>query len=238
MFENVNPYDILGYGVIGLGFLLALLAFRLLAQEQKREPRSSIIKATYTFMAFSVVLCVIGFAAQVYGNGDEGEISDPSAQACCEELDDLQLTSIATGNLTLLDNKRFPSGIEPSAAIDTIRNLAAESEELQTQRKHYAHRLFLLEKMIPEFGSNISLRLDSTEKEDAFKLIQKIMRDLDFYNGPIDGARPSTHDALIRFQKDYNQRSGLEVFNAEREFGVFGYRTLEAVRSAYRRARS
>lgn len=60
-----NVFDILSYGVIGLGFLLALLAYRLLTQEQRiTKPRANILKAIYTFMAFSIVLCILGFIGE------------------------------------------------------------------------------------------------------------------------------------------------------------------------------
>jgi hypothetical protein len=63
----MNVVDILQAGVIGLGFLLALLAYHLLTKEQKQEtPRSGIINSIYVFMFFSVVLCVIGIFSQTY----------------------------------------------------------------------------------------------------------------------------------------------------------------------------
>jgi hypothetical protein len=63
---NVDVVQILQIGVIGLGFLLALLAFWLLRNEQhKQEPNSQILKNVSIFMFFSMVLCVIGLAAQL-----------------------------------------------------------------------------------------------------------------------------------------------------------------------------
>ncbi len=57
---------ILQIGVIGLGFLLAVLAYHLLTKEQKQStPRPDFLKSIYNFMCFSVVLCVIGIAAQL-----------------------------------------------------------------------------------------------------------------------------------------------------------------------------
>ena len=63
--NQINPYQILSYGVIGLGFLLAVLAYRLLSNEQRRDrPRSDILRAANIFMAFSVVLCAIGVGSE------------------------------------------------------------------------------------------------------------------------------------------------------------------------------
>ena len=63
---NMDVLKILQIGVIGLGFLLAVLAYHLLTKEQKQDtPRSDILKSIYVFMSFSVVLCVIGIVSQV-----------------------------------------------------------------------------------------------------------------------------------------------------------------------------
>ena len=65
--STVNPYEILSYGTIGLGFLLAFLAYRLLSKEQElKEPRRPILGAINTFMAFSIALCVIGFGSEFF----------------------------------------------------------------------------------------------------------------------------------------------------------------------------
>lgn len=62
----MDAYRILSYGTIGLGFLLALLAFRLLSTEQRKDsPRRSILNSTYVFMAFSLTLCIIGLASEL-----------------------------------------------------------------------------------------------------------------------------------------------------------------------------
>src|SRR5260370_25909522 len=54
---GVDAFKILSYGVLGLGFLLALLAYRLLTKEQGREfVRSEILRAIYVFMVFSLLL--------------------------------------------------------------------------------------------------------------------------------------------------------------------------------------
>ena len=65
--SNLNIVEILQIGVIGLGFLLALLSYRLLSQEMKLEGlRPQLIRAIYVFMTFSVVLCVIGLVSQLF----------------------------------------------------------------------------------------------------------------------------------------------------------------------------
>jgi hypothetical protein len=61
MMQNLNSaaiLDILRLGLIGLAFILAFLAFRLLKlEQQKPTPRGSILVAVYVFMLFSLALC-------------------------------------------------------------------------------------------------------------------------------------------------------------------------------------
>jgi hypothetical protein len=75
--DSINVIDILGFGIIGLGFLLALMAYRLLAREQGRaRTRKNMLRAVYIFMAFSVVLIIIGFASESLGD-DSSSIEQP-----------------------------------------------------------------------------------------------------------------------------------------------------------------
>ncbi len=63
--KNIDVVAILQYGVIGLGFLLALLSYHLLRKEQAHEPpRRPIINAIYAFMSFSVILCLVGLLSE------------------------------------------------------------------------------------------------------------------------------------------------------------------------------
>jgi len=65
-FENLNAFEILSYGVIGLGFLLAVLAYFLLNREQKLDNvRDSMLKAINRFMVFSFSLCTIGIMSEM-----------------------------------------------------------------------------------------------------------------------------------------------------------------------------
>jgi hypothetical protein len=57
---------ILGLGVIGFGFFLAVFAYRLLRNLQGQpNPNRSVVRSIYVFMGFGIVLCTFGFAAQL-----------------------------------------------------------------------------------------------------------------------------------------------------------------------------
>ena len=64
--NTVDPTKILSYGAIGLGFLLAFLAFTLLRSEQKRNaPNPVMVRAIYFFMLFAFLLSVVGFGSEL-----------------------------------------------------------------------------------------------------------------------------------------------------------------------------
>ena len=53
------------YGAAGLGLALAVLAYRLLSQEQSiKQPRPAVVQAIYAFMVFALLLAVAGFVSE------------------------------------------------------------------------------------------------------------------------------------------------------------------------------
>jgi hypothetical protein len=67
--STIDPTKVLSYGAIGLGFLLAFLAYSLILSEQKQDrPRRSIIRTIYFFMVFSFTLCLLGFGSELWKN--------------------------------------------------------------------------------------------------------------------------------------------------------------------------
>ncbi len=96
---NINPYEILSYGVIGLGFLLALFSYRLLTKEQKRdEPRNNILKAINIYMVFSIVLCIVGIVAEVVKR-------NPREVFSTEKTKETQTTKVVLNNKYKTDNR-------------------------------------------------------------------------------------------------------------------------------------
>jgi hypothetical protein len=81
-------------GVIGLGFVLAFLAYRLLDKIQSvKEPDRGVLRLVQYFMVFSVVLCGITLAAQIFDQRDKlGELK--------AQLDLYHGSKIALSNLS------------------------------------------------------------------------------------------------------------------------------------------
>lgn len=64
--ENVDVVKILGYGVTGLSFLLAFMAYSLLVKEQKKqEPNEAFLKSISKFMKFCFLLALLGLTSEV-----------------------------------------------------------------------------------------------------------------------------------------------------------------------------
>jgi hypothetical protein len=58
----------LRYGSLGLSAILAVLAYRLLQNEQRVEkPRSGLLKAIRTFLVFALVLALVGAVTEIIG---------------------------------------------------------------------------------------------------------------------------------------------------------------------------
>jgi hypothetical protein len=142
--EQLSVYNILGYGVIGLGFLLAFFAYCLLAREQqKAEASRPVLTAIYVFMLFSVVLCGAGFASEYIRyrtdpklsakvESLEGELAERNAeinrQRLLLEKYRSRVREAAKKNENIIKNLKLiaaftPAKLKPylTEAIDTLR---------------------------------------------------------------------------------------------------------------------
>jgi hypothetical protein len=63
--EPLSFYKLLSYGAIGLGCILAVLAYMLLRKEQDQtNPRKQVLSSIYVYMVFSLILTIVGFLAE------------------------------------------------------------------------------------------------------------------------------------------------------------------------------
>lgn len=118
--------SILSYGAIGLGFLLAWLAYRLLQKEQGvHTPRLSILRSIYVFECFSIVLVIIG-AVLEYTNNE----ARAGAFTTSTENTSLRAELKATKDKWEVADKRAQAGdqceakLKQYAAIATSQNKA------------------------------------------------------------------------------------------------------------------
>lgn len=113
---NETVVKILGYGVIGLGFLLALLSYRLLSKEQQRDqPRLVMLRSIMIFMAFSIALCVVGLCSNFLDENPQKKVDD-SQDTFKEHFSKLRL-DLAHGEKPL----QFKYGEIKESAKETLK---------------------------------------------------------------------------------------------------------------------
>jgi len=127
--KGLNIVEILQIGVIGLGFLLALLAYHLLTKEQKQKvPRTNIIRSIYVFMFFSIVLCLIGVFSQARTFYTTNRQNSPSTQpdeiSSPKELQTLR-TELDSANTALKESNE-----ELNRLRDKYVKITTEKKEL------------------------------------------------------------------------------------------------------------
>jgi hypothetical protein len=166
--ESIDIPRILGVGTIGLGFLLALLAFRLLNREQGIEqPRSGMLKAINQFMLFSFSLCLIGLSSEIYRiyiSPKAIYTNQPIQQGYFVFLspDELQLTrSVAERFLIQLDEGHFqeaydgtPKEVKNSLRFDDFKDQAIRLSNLTGSIK--ARKFYIAQKGTGQTPNGIS----------------------------------------------------------------------------------
>lgn len=86
--------------------------------------------------------------------------------------------------------------------------------------------------MMPDYGNSIDTSIRGEERNEVYKIIQIILRGIKFYQGLINGNQQLTYEAVNKFQEKINKRAAADIFDP----ASFGYRTLETIRSEYRRS--
>ncbi len=183
-------------------------------------------------MALLLLAVIIGIA--VYQDKDVKifgiEISQPS-RACQEEL--VRCEKNLLQSIPILELQQIIGvPLERPALVDTLRALAAYAGDAAEWRNNYNYKLFEMEKQMQRFGGFISTRIRENSRTAAYRMIQELLGEVDFYSGELNGEQQATYAALVAFQQDYNTR----VTENEQitSLGSFGYQTLEALRSRYR----
>jgi hypothetical protein len=98
-------------------------------------------------------------------------------------------------------------------------------------RKHYTYRMFRLKKIMLNMPRrNINTRIEGTDPE-ALRLIQQLLKGIEYYQGPVDGDRLKTYFAVRKLQESINNYTP-GYFNPD-NYGIFGNATLTAVIQMY-----
>lgn len=230
--------EILGLGVIGLGFYLAYFAYRLLKSEQRRpRSRPTILKAINKYLRFALILCLIAFASEIIRVFLPSRVEKNKILKLSNvELQGKLNSYISPMELCSFLEISFDKNLDKEQFKLKINKLLRQAEELKQCKSHYAFNLFKIETKMPDYGNSINTKIDirGKDRKEVYEIIQVILRGIDFYRRPIDGDQQSTYEAIKGFQEAINKREGKVYFNPD-NFGVFGNQTLEAIRIEYRR---
>ena len=130
-----------------------------------------------------------------------------------------------------LSNRYFTHDAAKLSLKDSIRELVDQAEEWAIQKRHYTYRLFQIKKtMLNKPRRNINTRIDD-DPPSTYKLIQQILKEIEYYKGAIDGDRMETYQALRSFQEAQRQYDTINF--KPTYYGIFGNATLTAIMQLY-----
>lgn len=228
--------EILGLGVIGLAFLLAVLAYLLLMEEQKKtEPSDKFIKATYVYMAFCLALTIIGLASVPINMFFDSKIKDFQhyAQFLPKEIkgNDITETKTKADDLVATHNKlKERLNLLQSQSEDKKEELLAIKEELfaiiDALKKAYKEQLsfrnkehseihnfefFLLASIVDDhiwyFNKSIMPKYTTDHRKiKANKDIWDILYRIGFVNKNENPTPNDTLKAIQAYQKSKNRK--------------------------------
>lgn len=168
----------------------------------------------------------------VYENG-KFSIGSKEISELNRDIDRLQKeieNSITFSSLSDISSVTFPHPLTREDVKRKIQSLIDVEKTNSENENHYAYKLFLIEVELQDNGGSVDTRVDV--KNDiklirTYKLIQDVLRRLTYYKGVLDGNQKGTYEALVVFQKSVGN---IPVS----DYGVFGGRTLEAIRSRFK----
>lgn len=142
----------LEYGVIGLGFLLALMSFYLLNKERNSpDPRGKILAAIFVFMVFSIVLCGIGLYAQLYPQTKKEQIILLS-----EQIEELRKEKVRLQE----DNEKQKNAL--------VQKWKSTNEDLENRLVQSNNTIIMLQEKINKF-EKLTLKWDYDPAGDFFQ---------------------------------------------------------------------
>lgn len=180
--------DILKLGLIGLGFLLAVIAAWLISAEQKRDQvRPELIKAIYVFMAFSIVLAGGALASEVYRIQNQVDLSKIPAFGVNTSQKVAELTEKVKGLEQLLSEKDKQISDLKGAETDTTSAskenaaLSAQVKQIEAEKIELATQLSMAQEKLQEATAEIqALKAGPTEKtalESQLSVSEKALHD-------------------------------------------------------------
>lgn len=139
--------NILNYGAVGLGLALAILAYLLLAREQRlSRPRLVTINVVYTFMALAFSLFIVGFVGE-YMQWDFESLR----------------TEVAAETTALTDLRARNENLEVKLQLvrEATHSLAVKAKDLRQQDAANTHECAGTVQPVREQLADLAQRLDA-----------------------------------------------------------------------------
>ncbi len=159
------------------------------------------------------------------GNKDIAELNREIGQ-----LQEKINSSIEFSSLADMSSSTFRPPLTKEKVKSKIQHLIDIEMAKSKHENHYAYKLFLIEVELQDNGGSVDTKVEDTNNEkliNTYRLIQDVLRRLNYYRGNTDGSQKSTYEALVAFQKSV---ANIPVS----DHGIFGGRTLEAIRSRFK----
>ncbi len=157
--NDIDVFQILSLGAVGLGFFFGIFAFRLLSSEQKeKEPRQKIIHSIYVFMLFSIVLVVLG----IWGKTSDKSRETPLDASNDETLKALfEKTKQELGLDLRVDQFKFGT-LSRTQATDALElELKPKECRLALAMAQPLHKITVTAVEDDEGGSNVKIKKSS-----------------------------------------------------------------------------
>lgn len=204
--------------------------------------KQAIIVAVITSITSIVVTLIsTGTFSRAHSKMDEANLLASIPDTNCPGLEDQveRLRSRVSASIPLptlfdMSDRFFVRNADIDAYKDSLRSLIRYAEAHLHDRDHYLYQLFALKKiMLNQPNRNINTRVGGVDAE-TYKMIQSMLKDIEYYQGPVDGDRISTRQAVVAFQRRLNEMT--PGYIAERNYGIFGNSTLNAIASIYEKS--
>jgi TolA-binding protein len=151
--ESLNFSSLLAYGAIGLGCILAVLAYFLLRKEQDQpKPRKQVLTSVYVFMAFSLTLTCLGFGAELWKDSASRDSKTTSAKVT-ELKGEIEKRN---KSLTELQQKHVQSAQKLAQVEQQLKNTRQIVKVLMDQKAGKVSRLGVLTPSNPSYAALVA----------------------------------------------------------------------------------
>ena len=184
----------------------------------------------------SIVVALIGsnLFLQKGDNPDtqKTNTNETELQAQVSDLQRQLSQSLTPETLYDLSHEFFQREASLEESKDDLRRLIGLGNGALEDQQHYLYNLYLLKRTLNEKAVRFIDTSSESDTPSTYTAIQKVLKSIGYFSGEINGNRADAREALIKFQKESNQRDS-GYFN-ENQYGVFGNKTIDAIENYVR----